>query len=289
MKKYFSLTMSLLAMLTFTACTQEEGTTPGGDSTPYVNIMQYEVSSPLNPDNDVLLRIVANNKASDVYYLAEKTADKDARNMSAEAYADYVITNGTKASLEADQQSGGKVLDVTLTDLFGEYTITAVASNGGAKTYSSTVFTGLDWATVAEGTYQFGVANIISIAGAMTPTTLQVCTTNDKLYRFKDVFGAGQHLKINLLSMKGKDSDGEYTYFRIPAQKTGMQFGSYGDVSIRDVGYWQGDDSWITDNGYESGMYEDYFCFIMAQYYVSAGSLGYSAGSGNNYDFFIPE
>ncbi|MBR1410920.1 MAG: hypothetical protein IJ580_07475 [Prevotella sp.] len=289
MKKYFSLTMSLLAMLTFTACTQEEGTTPGGDSTPYVNIMQYEVSSPLNPDNDVLLRIVANNKASDVYYLAEKTADKDARNMSAEAYADYVISNGTKASLEADQQSGGKVLDVTLTDLFGEYTITAVASNGGAKTYSSTVFTGLDWATVAEGTYQFGVANIISIAGAMTPTTLQVCTTNDKLYRFKDVFGAGQHLKINLLSMKGKDSDGEYTYFRIPAQKTGMQFGSYGDVSIRDVGYWQGDDSWITDNGYESGMYEDYFCFIMAQYYVSAGSLGYSAGSGNNYDFFIPE
>ena len=289
MKKYFSLTMSLLAMLTFTACTQEEGTTPGGDSTPYVNIMQYEVSSPLNPDNDVQLRIVANNKASDVYYLAEKTADKDARNMSAEAYADYVISNGTKASLEADQQSGGKVLDVTLTDLFGEYTITAVASNGGAKTYSSTVFTGLDWATVAEGTYQFGVANIISIAGAMTPTTLQVCTTNDKLYRFKDVFGTGQHLKINLLSMKGKDSDGEYTYFRIPAQKTGMQFGSYGDVSIRDVGYWQGDDSWITDNGYESGMYEDYFCFIMAQYYVSAGSLGFSAGSGNNYDFFIPE
>ena len=38
-----------------------------------------------------------------------------------------------------------------------------------------------------------------------------------------------------------------------------------------------------------SGMYEDYFCFIMAQYYVSAGNLGYSAGSGNNYDMFIPE
>jgi len=289
MKKYISLAMSLLAMMAFTACTIEEGTTPGGDSAPYVNVMKYEVTAPLNPDNDVKLRIVANNQASDVYYLAEKTADKDARGLSAEAYADYVVSNGTKASMESDLQSGGKVLDLTLTNLFGEYTITAVAANGGTKNSSSTVFTGLDWETVCEGTYQFGIKNIISIAGQMTPTTLQVCTTNDKLYRFKDLFGEGYSLKINLLSIKGKDSDGEYTYFRIPAQKTGLVFGNYGEVSIRDVGYWQGDDSWITDNGYESGMYEDYFCFIMAQYYVSAGNLGYSAGSGNNYDMFIPE
>ena len=75
MKKYISLAMSLLAMMAFTACTIEEGTTPGGDSAPYVNVMKYEVAAPLNPDNDVKVRIVANNQASDVYYLAEKTAE----------------------------------------------------------------------------------------------------------------------------------------------------------------------------------------------------------------------
>lgn len=276
-------------MTAFTACQVEEGTTPGGDSAPYVNVMQYEVAAPLNPDNDVKVRILANDQANDIYYIAEKTADKEARGLSAEAYADYVVSNGIKASMESNLQSGGKVLDLTLTDLFGEYTITAVAANGGNKVSASTVFIGLDWETVCEGTYQFGIAAIKRVAGEMTPTTLQVCTTNDKLYRFKDLFGQGFHMKINLLSIKGKDADGEYTYFRIPAQKTGLEYGSYGEISIRDVGYWQGADSWITDNGYESGMYADYFCFIMAQYYVSAGNLGYSAGSGNDYDYFIPE
>ena len=41
--------------------------------------------------------------------------------------------------------------------------------------------------------------------------------------------------------------------------------------------------SWVTDNGYESGMYEDHFCFVYVQYFVSASNLGYG------YDFFIPE
>lgn len=288
MKKYISLTLSLLAMLAFTACTLEEGTTPGGDSAPYVNVKQYEVTAPLNPDNDVQIRILANNKASDVYYLAEKSADKDARGLSADAYADYVVSNGTKATLEDDKQSGGKVVDVTLTDLYGEYTITAVAVNGNAKNVSSTSFTGLDWATVCEGTYQFGIATIGNLAGSIVPTTLQVCTTNDKLYRFKDVFGEGHHLKINLLTIKGENEGAAYTFFRIPAQGTGLTFKTYGEVSIRDLGYWQGSDAYITDYGYESGMFEDHFCFICAQYYVSAGNLGYSMASGNDYDYFTP-
>lgn len=285
MKKYISLTLSLLAMLAFTACTLEEGTTPGGDSAPYVNVKQYEVTAPLNPDNDVQIRILANNKASDVYYLAEKSADKDARGLSADAYADYVVSNGTKATLEDDKQSGGKVVDVTLTDLYGEYTITAVAVNGNAKNASSTSFTGLDWATVCEGTYQFGNANVQFLLGNVTanPTTLQVCTTDKTLYRFKDVFGEGNHLKINLLpNYTATDTDGTYTFFRVKDQKMGVQYGG-NDVYVRDIGYWQGDDSFVTEGGYESGMYEDHSCFIYLQCHIGTTSYGYK------YDYFIPE
>ena len=285
MKKYISLAMSLLAMMAFTACTIEEGTTPGGDSAPYVNVMKYEVAAPLNPDNDVKVRIVANNQASDVYYLAEKTAEKDARGLSAEAYADYVVSNGTKAAMESDLQSGGKVLDLTLTNLFGEYTITAVAANGGTKNSSSTVFTGLDWKTICEGTYQFGNANVQFLLGGITmnPTTLQVCTTDETLYRFKDVFGEGNHMKINLLpKYKATDDDGTYTFFRVKDQKLGVQYNG-NDVYIRDIGYWQGDDAYVTDHGYESGMYEDYTCFLYLQCHIGSTNYGYK------YDYFIPE
>lgn len=285
MKKYISLTLSLLTLLVFTACKQEEGTTPGGDSAPYINIMKYEVTAPLNPDNDVQLRIVANNKATGIYYLAEKTADKEARNMTAEAYADYVVANGTKASMSADQQSGGQYLDITITDLYGEYTVTAVATDGGAKTSASTTFTGLDWKTVCEGTYQFGNANVQFLLGGVTanPTTLQVCTTDATLYRFKDVFGAGQHLKINLLpKYKATDDDGTYTFFRVKDQKLGVQYKG-NDVYVRDIGYWQGSDAFVTDNGYESGMYENYICFLYLQCHIGTTNYGYE------YDYFIPD
>ena len=36
MKKYFSLALSLLTVMAFTACSIDEGATPGGDSKPVV-------------------------------------------------------------------------------------------------------------------------------------------------------------------------------------------------------------------------------------------------------------
>lgn len=285
MKKYIlNLTLGFLALAAFTACTVEEGTTPGGDSQPIVTLYQYEVNSPLNPDNDVMVRIVTNNKATDTYCLAEKTADKNARGMSADAYADYVVQNGNKCVVEADQQSGGKICDLTLTNLYGEYTITAVAVNGGSKSSASTVFTGLDWADVVEGTYQFGNPNVQFLLGNVTymPTTLQICTTDKTLYRFKDVFGEGVNLKINLLpSYTATDEDGTYTFFRVKDQQLGVQYNG-NDVYVRDIGYWQGDDSFVTDAGYESGMYEDHSCFLYLQCHIGTTNYGYK------YDFFIP-
>ena len=74
------------------------------------------------------------------------------------------------------------------------------------------------------------------------------------------------------------------SFFRIPEQKLPFTYSTYGNVSIRDVGFWQGDDAYVTENGYESGIYADGSCFICAQYYVSAGSLGLAM-----YDYFVAD
>ncbi|MFT4222778.1 hypothetical protein [Dysgonomonas sp.] len=280
MKKYiYRLFIAVFATVAFTACTEDEGTEPGNDSNPVITIYQYKVSKPLNSDNDTRLRFAANSPTSEAYYLAEKTTDKNDRitSIGEEGYKDYVISHGTKIN----GISGESNVDVTLTDLFGEYTITSVAVGGGLKSSASVIFTGLDWSDKATGTYTFFKPSVTGIASR--PTTLQVCTTDEKLYRFKDVFGTGYHMKINLLNLKGNDADGEYTFFRIPVTETSFTYSTYGTVSVRDIGYWQGNDAWVTENGYESGMYADYSCFVYIQYFVSAGSLGYG------YDMFIPD
>jgi hypothetical protein len=278
MKKYIYLFSVLLATVALTSCAEEEGTVPGNDPNPAVTIYKYAVSRPLNVDNDISLRFATNSKTTEAYYLAEKTVDKDTRveSIGEDGYKDYVVSNGVKLN----DISGASAADVTFTDLYGEYTITVVAVGGGTKTSASIVFLGLDWTTVATGTYYFFNSNKIGISS--NPTTLQVCTTNDKLYRFKDVFGTNYHLKINLLNLKGNDG-GEYTFFRIPVADTPFTYGDYGVVNVRDIGYMYGDDSYVTEDGYESGMYEDYYCFLCIQYFVSAGNIG--AG----YDEFVPD
>lgn len=285
MKKYiYSLFALLMAAATITSCTEEAGTEPGNDSKPSVVLYKYEVSRPYNADNDVALRFAANSKTESVYYLMEKSSEQESHvsSMGEEGYWDYVVSNGTKV----DGLSGASTADLTLTDLYGAYTITAVAVGGNQKAGASTTFTGLDWNDVVKGTYYFGASkNLIAAAGlTANPTTLQVCTTDATLYRFKDVFGEGYSMKIVLLpDYKATDADGEYTFFRVPRAETPYTYGSYGAVGVRDVGYWQGSDAWVTDNGYESGMYADYSCFVCVQYFVSAGNIGYG------YDFFFPE
>ncbi|MDR2125509.1 MAG: hypothetical protein LBP63_01595 [Prevotellaceae bacterium] len=295
MKKYiFRLFGALLAMAIITSCSEEQGTIPGNDSNPAITVYQYNASKPFNVDNDVVIRFATNNQTTEAYYLVEKTIDKDARTASIGRYAymDYVIANGTKI----DGISGESVAEVTLTDLLGSYTVTAVAVNGSAKTSGSTVFAGLDWKTVTTGTYRFYYPTITGKASI--PTTLQVCTTNDRLYRFKDVFGTGYHMKINLLDLTGSDDNnkisghsGIYTFFRILETPTSFTYGDAGNaVSVRDIGYWQKNDAWVTEYGLESGMFEDYTCFICIQYFTEAGSIAYTGYDGmNDYDEFIPD
>lgn len=285
MKRYINslFAVALATVALTTSCTEEEGTEPGNDSQPSIIVYQYAASRPNNPDNDIVLRFATNNKTSEAYYLIEKTEEKETHvaSMGAEGYMDYVVSNGNKI----EGASGESNVDVTITDLYGTYTITAVAVSGSKKASSESTFTGLAWEDVATGTYQFGAsANLINTLGLTTaPTTLQVCTTDNTLYRFEDVFGKGYSLKIRLIDQTGKDDDGEYRYFRIPVAETSFTYGNYGAVSVRDVGYWQGSDAWVTDNGYESGMYADHSCFLCIQYFVSAGNIGYG------YDYFVAD
>ena len=206
MKKYiYNLFMVLLATAAMISCTDDEGTEPGNDTNPNIVLYQYKASRPNNPDNDIVLRFAANSKTTEAYYLVEKTADKDAHinSMGKDAYMDYVVSNGIKVN----DISGASNADVIVTDLYGEYTITAVAVGKDSKASAETTFSGLSWTDVVTGTYYFFNAEKLGISPS-SPTVLQVCTTDANLYRFKDVFGAGYHLKINLIDYKGSDDEG---------------------------------------------------------------------------------
>ena len=262
------------------SCLDKRGTEPGNDSVPVVTVFSYAPELPYNSDNDISLRVAANSPTSEAYYLAEPAAEKETRvtSLGEDGYMDYVVANGERLS----EIKGNSSTDVILTDMMGEYVITVVAVGNGTKTARSLNFTGLEWEDVVKGTYYYEAVAFTSDF-APSETVLQKCTSNATLYRFKDVFAEGYHLKINLLpGYTDTDSDGTYTFFRVAAQPTPFTYGSYGSVYVRDIGYWQGNDAWITDNGYESGMYEDGSCFVHMQWYVSAGSLSYG------YDYFVP-
>lgn len=281
MKKYiYKFILVFIVFATISSCKDEQGTEPGNDKNPIVTVYSYAATRPNNPDNDIVLRFATNSKTSECYYLVEKAEDKKTRiaSIGEDGYKDYVISKGTKL----EGISGVSNVDAIVTDLYGAYTITAVAVGNGMKFSTETTFTGLDWTDVATGTYTFNSKVNTKIKATSNPTTLQVCKTDKNLYRFKDAFGKGYSLKINLIDINGEDSDGKYQFFRVKDQETPFTYSDKGAVRVRDIGYWQKDDAFVTQNGYESGMYEDHSCFIYIQYYVAAGSLGYG------YDIFIP-
>ena len=101
------------------------------------------------------------------------------------------------------------------------------------------------------------------------------------------MYKPGYSLKIQALpDLTATNEYGTYTYCRVPVQDTGFTYGDYGAIKVRDVGYWQGDESFVTESGFENQYYTDGTakgCLdVMVQYYVSAGNLGY------NYDSYTP-
>lgn len=287
MKKYIeSLLLLCVAAFTLTACSEDEGTNPGGDGNPNVVVYQYAPGQPYNADNDVTLRFATNNKVEAVYYLSEPEADYNTHisEMGEAGYNDYVVENGT----QVEGIEGASNVDVTLTDMMGTYYITAVAVAGNQKKAYTTTFTGLAWEDVVNGTYIFNAQPVSGSAIGLpnTPTTLQVCTTDPTLYRFENLFGEGYSMKINMLDLQGQDESGTYRFFRVPEMATPYSIkltdGNSYQLSVMDIGYFQNDESFVTAGGYESGMYEDGYCFVMVAYTVSAGYLCYG------YDYFVP-
>lgn len=283
MKKFiyalFAIPASILG-----ACSADEGTEPGTDPSPAVTVYAYDVTDPsLNPDNDVVIRFATNNKAKEVYYLIdnENEAKEFIKSNGEDAYIKKVCDTGVKIQVD-----GACSKDITLTDLHGPCLVSAVASNGTPGKRSSASFVGLDWTDVINGTFYIQQA-FIGIES--TQAVLQICTTDKSLYRIKDAFGAGWSVKMQMLDVQGEDEDGVYTLFRIPNTLTPFKVNLQGydtpfQLSVEDIGYWQGKASFVTDvTGYENGMYEDYTAFFRFAWMVSLGNLSFETPS-----FFIP-
>lgn len=265
------------------ACSEKLGTEPGNDPTPKATIYQYAPGEGYNSDEDVVVRFVSNGKVEKLFYLVEPADEKESFiNENGESeYAKKVLSEGLEVP-SAELKS----YNDTLTGLAGTYAVTAAAVSGGETILSESVFYGLSWSTLSSGTYTFKVLSDMGLAPAQTE--FQVCDTDPNLYRFKDVFKPGYSLKIVALpEYTNTDDYGTYTFCRVPVQDTGFSYGDYGAIGVRDIGYWQGDASYVTDGGFESCYYTDGpkkgNLYIYVQYYVSAGNLGY------NYDSYVPD
>lgn len=275
MKKVLYILVSLAALLTLASCEKDKyGTVPGNDSEPYVLLSAIDPGAGYDSDCDVLIRLAANNITSDVYYLAELQSQKDARNLAEDAYADYVVANGTKVSLATSAFDGSGNADVVLTSLYGKNVISAVAVAGDKKYIASTNYTGQKWNTIASGKYTFKNSNIASRAGGSPKDMiLQQLDGDVDTYRFKHLFAEGYHLVFTVYRENGNivrasDPDlGEFTLCRVAAQATGLTYGTYGAISVRDTGYRYGDDSFDVE------LYDDNMVYLYLNYYVSAGNL----------------
>lgn len=274
MKKYvFSLFTAVMAIALFTACTEEDGNDPGNDSQATVTLYQYTAEYPYDGDSDVRIRIAANSATTEAYALAETKESKEKRlaELGVAGYNDYVVANGEKL----EEIKGSSIQEKVFTNLNGENIITVVAVGNGNKKSAEVSFTGVAWVTVAEGTYHFGVANIQAAYATSQETTLQYCESDPTTYRFKNLYGAGKHMKFVKTDYKYEDGG---IVCRVPAQSTPLQFGSYGSINVRDVATWQNDDNFL-----DCALYDDNSAYFWVQYYVSAGNLGYG------YDEFEPK
>ncbi len=277
MKKYiYSLFFALVSVAMFTACSADEGTEPGTDRNAHVTLYSYTAPQPYDADCDAYIRVAANSATSEAYALAEKASEKEANvaKLGEDGYADYVVSNGKKL----EEINGVSTQEVTFQSLpAGENVITIVAVGKSGKYASSVNFNSITWTDVATGIYTFGVKNIQKAYATNAETTLQVCDSDSKSYRFKNLFGVGNHLLITAVG-NGADDNGEYTVFRVPSQATGQSFGSYGVFNVRDVAEWQNDDGYLDCKLYN----DNHTGYFWVQYFVTAGNLGYG------YDEFTP-
>lgn len=190
MKKYMNKwIMGLLVAASITSCSEEQGTNPGGDSNPAVVIYQYAPGEGYNTDNDIKLRIAANNKTEEAYYLHELVSEKEdfiAAN-GEKAYMDRVVENGIKLN----EISGESAQDVIITGMIGNYAITAVAVHGKTKTSFETSFYGIQWDAYGEALYQS------NFFGGTFPVEVKKAA-HAEWYKLLEVYDTGRDIVVKM-------------------------------------------------------------------------------------------
>ena len=245
LKKYFYSVLAVAGLATLAGCSADEGTDPGSDSAPAVTLYTYTPSSEYNADEDIMIRIAPNNRVAEIYYKSELTTavqEYIAANGES-AYADQVVASGTKLE-------GGTTQDVVLTQLLGNYTITVVGvASNGRKGHG---FGRLPGPHLVACCQRYGYLwNARRCGTHPAPAVLEKCDIDETLYRVKDMYGEGHHLKFTVLAQGGTASDGSgFKYCRIANQSTGLSYGDYGIISVQDIGYWQGNDSFVLGGGF---------------------------------------
>ena len=276
MKKLLYLSIAVLGLAAFSACQEKEGTEPGNDSKGTITVYNYAASDEYNPDEDVRMRVINNGKVTQAKYLAELKKEKEAfiATKGEDAYLQKVLSEGTALTFTDG------VCETTVQGLRDAYTVTVVGTDASNNISSGAFnFTGVAWTTVAKGTF---TSNRAAVLFGQQPfeTELQVMDADPTMYRIKNAYGKLYHLSFTVMEdSEDEDEGGKFVSFRVPSTATPYTYGSYGAVSVRDLGYWQDN----IDYAYWNQLYEDNYVIAYVQFYVAAGSLGY------NTDIFEPE
>lgn len=251
---------------------------------PFTTINQYAVGGTYNPDNDTRLRFTFNGNVAEAYYLVELSSEKSKfiEENGEQAYMQRVVDNGTSITIEEETRSA----DVVITGISGENAITVVSVGKDKKmTANTTFFTGITWMDVCTGTYYTSVLPSfpLGIPAQLPNKKLQVADVNPNMYRIVDLYKSGYSLKFTKIENSGVNEGGKFNMIRVQMQEIGVNFGAYGPLYIQDIGYWQGDDSFVLAGGFHGGMYEDNSIFFYNVYCISTGQyLDYKK------EYFIP-
>ncbi len=274
--KRFILAAAALLPLFFSSCEDtQEGCEPGG-STPNVILYQYSADSEYDADSYTKIRLAVTSATSEVYLLSESEEDYKAHFSGDKyAYADYVVDNGEKITVDGNLNIDRHVLAA------GTIYVTAVAVSGSSKAISGTAtFTGRTF-SVVEGTEGYIYSDF---AGGASNAKLYVCDQNPFLYRIKGICHSyfaeeeSQTFDMELTVLTDANGEavtsGDYTFLRITTGATPYSYGSYGTINYRDVATWQSDESYATSS---LGCYmtADNEIVLVVSYYVSAGNLAY--------------
>lgn len=190
---------------------------------------------------------------------------------------DFVFEN-TELVFEDGQETAQFKVTFTKAEVGKEYTChVMVADPQYASMYSSedTPFISFSFLKVAWETLATGTLDSWWAEGVIPGVTLQHCVTFPERYRFVDPYEDGWDLVFTTFGDEKKDKEGKaYFNCRVAPTVTSTVYGPYGNVTIKDLGYWQGDDKYAAMNTF----YPDSKAVTLyIQWSVSLGNIGYGA------------